>query len=112
MQRTENKLTLKQKKNGKLKAGLENFTEHRNRHYGNRQRKTNIELPLLERQEAELALVPHLVLVDLEEVLRFSSWSWRGSRRSRKQLVRHGKLVAVDRQSAVCGEPSLEMATI
>ena len=37
MQRTENKLTPKDK--GKLKVGLENFTEHRKRHYENRRKE-------------------------------------------------------------------------
>ena len=32
---------------------------------------TKIVLPLLERQEADLALVSHLLLVDLEDVPRF-----------------------------------------
>ena len=63
MQRTENKLTLKQKKQ-LVKSGLENVTEHRKCHNENRQREDKYRISPLKRQEAELSMVPHSLLVD------------------------------------------------
>ena len=104
MQRTENKLSPKQKKNnGKLKAGLENFTEHRKRHYENRQKEDKYRITSPRVSGGMSLLWFHICFKWIGGSSAFSGAGGKaagtgaGAGRSRKNLVRHGKLVAVDR---------------
>ena len=65
MQRIENKLTPKQKKQRKTETQVwRTLRNIESAIMKTGKGKTNIEFPFLERQEVELALVPHSLLVD------------------------------------------------
>ena len=65
MQRIENKLTPKQKKQRKTETQVwRTLRNIESAIMKTGKGKTNIQLPILERQEVELALVPHSLLVD------------------------------------------------
>ena len=72
MQRTENKLTPKQTKQRKTEQRVQRSLRNiESAIMKTGKGKTNIVLPILERQEAELAAVPHSLQVDEAGVLRF-----------------------------------------
>ena len=72
MQSTENKLTPKQTKQRKTEQRVQRSLRNiESAIMKTGKGKTNIVLPILERQEAELAAVPHSLQVDEAGVLRF-----------------------------------------
>ena len=76
MQRTENKLTPKQKKqvNAKPKRGLENFTEHRKCHNENRQREDKYRISSPRASGGGACSGPTLVSGGLSGIQRFPGW--------------------------------------